>query len=47
VQSIIPKEGGGYETKSDPELIVEEAFMPYFEDRMHMREDLWKSERVF
>lgn len=28
------------------ELIVEEVFIPYFEDRMHLREDLWKSERV-
>lgn len=47
VQPIIPKEGGGYQTKSDPEVIVNEIFMPYFEDRMNVREDSWKSERVF
>jgi hypothetical protein len=28
VESIISKEGGGYEVRSDPELIVEEAFLP-------------------
>ena len=47
VQSIIPKEGGSYEVRSDPELIVEVVFLPYFEDRMRMRENLWKLERVF
>lgn len=46
-QAIIPKEGGGYQTKYDPELIVDEVFMPYFEDRMNVREESWKPVRVF
>jgi len=36
VQPIIPKEGGGYQTKSDPEVVVDEIFMPYFADRMNV-----------
>jgi hypothetical protein len=28
--------GGGYQTKSDPDVIVDEVFMPYFEDRMNV-----------
>lgn len=48
VQPIIPKEGGGYQTKSDPDAIVDTIFMPYFEDRMKIRKDTeWKAERVF
>jgi hypothetical protein len=46
-QAIIPKEGGVYETKPDPELIVDEVFMSYFEDRMNVREESWKPVRVF
>jgi hypothetical protein len=45
-QAIIPKEGGGYETEYDPELIVDEIFMPYFEDRMNVREESWKPVRA-
>jgi len=48
VQPIIPKEGGGYQTKSDPDAIVDTVFMPYFEDRMKIGKDTeWKAERVF
>ena len=46
-QAIIPKEGGGYENNADPELIVDEIFMPYFEDRMNVREESWKPVRLF
>jgi hypothetical protein len=47
VQPIIPKEDGGYQTKPYPEVIVDEVFMPYIEDRVNVNEDSWKSERVF
>jgi len=46
-QAIIPDGKGGYQTKSDPDVIVDKVFMPYFEDRMHVRELAeWKLERV-
>ena len=46
-QAIIPNEGGGYENNADPELIVDEIFMPYFEDRMNVQEESWKPVRLF
>ena len=45
-EPIIPKESGGYQTKSDPDVIVEKLFVPYFEDRMHVGRVEWKSERI-
>ncbi len=46
-EPIIPDGEGGYQTKSDPDLIVEKVFMPYFEDRMHVGQLAeWKLERV-
>jgi hypothetical protein len=46
-QAIIPDGKGGYQTKSDPDVIVDKIFMPYFEDRMHVGElEEWKLERV-
>jgi hypothetical protein len=45
---IIPKPEGGYATKSDPDVIVDKIFMPYFEDRMDVsHQSEWKDERVF
>jgi hypothetical protein len=47
VEAIIPDEKGGYQTKSDPDVIVENVFMPYFEDRMRVGQlTEWKPERV-
>jgi hypothetical protein len=46
-QAIIPDGKGGYQTKSDPDVIVDKIFMPYFEDRMHVGElEEWNLERV-
>jgi hypothetical protein len=46
-QAIIPDDKGGFQTKSDPDVIVDKVFMPYFEDRMHVGELAeWKFERV-
>ena len=48
VEPIIPKPGGGYATKSVPDKIVEEIFMPFFNDRLNVHEGHpWISERVF
>jgi hypothetical protein len=47
-EAIIPDGKGGYRTKSDPDIIVEKIFMPYFEDRLNVRELAeWKLERVY
>lgn len=47
-QAITPNGKGGYQTKSDPDVIVEKVFMPYFEDRLHVGELAeWKLERVY
>ncbi|KAF7507059.1 hypothetical protein GJ744_010987 [Endocarpon pusillum] len=46
-QAIIPDGKGGYQTKSDPDVIVDKIFMPYFEDRMKVGQlKEWKLERV-
>lgn len=47
-QAIIPDGEGGYQTKSDPDVIVDKVFMPYFEERMHFGQlKEWKLERVY
>jgi hypothetical protein len=46
--AIIPDGKGGYQTKSDPDVIVDKVFMPYFEDRLHVGQlTEWKSERLY
>jgi hypothetical protein len=47
VEQAITPGGQGYQTKPHPELIVDEVFMPYFEDRMNVREESWKPVQVF
>lgn len=52
VQPIIPKEGGGWLTKSDPEVIVKEIFQPFLEAREAIGEDgkginEWVRDRVW
>lgn len=44
---IIPKEDGGYATKWVPDVIVEEIFMPFFEQRKADGAGAWTRERVF
>ncbi len=47
-QAIIPDGKGGYQTKSDPDVIVDRVFMPYFKDRMQVAQlTEWKLERVY
>lgn len=47
-QPIIPDGKGGYQTQSDPDVIVDKILMPYFEDRMQVGQLMeWKSERVY
>ena len=47
-QAIIPDGKGGYQTKSDPDVIVDKVFMPYFEERMQVGQlKEWKLEREF
>ncbi|GAM91182.1 hypothetical protein ANO11243_092290 [Dothideomycetidae sp. 11243] len=46
VEPIIPAEGGGYVTKSDPDVIVEKIFRPFFEARERDLKE-WTVERLF
>ncbi|KAF4553724.1 Short chain dehydrogenase-like protein 60 [Elsinoe fawcettii] len=45
VDPIAPKEGGGWQTKSDPDVIVKEIFVPFLEGRKGGKE--WQVERVW
>jgi hypothetical protein len=52
VQPIIPKDGGGYATKSDPEVVVREIFKPFLEARENIGKDKegmeqWITDRVW
>ncbi|KAF2225627.1 hypothetical protein BDZ85DRAFT_68943 [Elsinoe ampelina] len=45
VEAIMPKEGGGWQTKSEPEVIVREIFRPFLEGRQGG--EGWVVERVW
>lgn len=46
VEPIIPKEGGGYVTKSDPDVIVKQIFKPFFDAREKREYKDWVTERI-
>ena len=46
VEPIIPRDGGGYTNTSDPEVIVDKVFMPFF--NWHGRDgENWVRDRVW
>ena len=47
-EPIIPKGDGTFLTKSVPNVVIDETFMPFMDDRMQVTDkQKWTSERVF
>lgn len=52
VEPIIPQEGGGWATRSDPEIIIDKVFKPFFKEREKIKKGNtgfkdWASERIW